>query len=79
MGITEDVFQTKEKECKDQERLKTCRRKSISERSEREEAWGSREKFCREEGGSERRIRLVRVRTSAELEQVVSSFATQGF
>ena len=32
MGIIEDVFQMKEKECKNQERLKMCRRKSMPER-----------------------------------------------
>ena len=32
MRIIEDVFQMKGKECKDQERLKMCRRKSMSER-----------------------------------------------
>ena len=31
MGITEDVFQMEGKECKDRERLKMCRRKSMSE------------------------------------------------
>ena len=29
MGIIEDVFQMEGKECKNQERLKTCRRKSM--------------------------------------------------
>ena len=32
IGITKDVFQMKGKECKDQERLKMCRRKSMPER-----------------------------------------------
>ena len=32
MGIIKDVFQTKGKECKDQERLKMCKRKSMPER-----------------------------------------------
>ena len=32
MGIIEDVFQMEGKECKVQERLKMCRRKSMPER-----------------------------------------------
>ena len=32
MGIMEDVFQMEGKECEVQERLKTCRRKSMPER-----------------------------------------------
>ena len=32
MGMIEDVFQKEGKECKDQERLKTCKRNSIPER-----------------------------------------------
>ena len=32
MGIIEDVFQMEGKECKNQERLKMCTRKSMSER-----------------------------------------------
>ena len=32
MGIIEDVFQMEGKECKDQERLKMCWRKSMPER-----------------------------------------------
>ena len=32
MGIIENVFQMEAKECKDQERLKMCRRKSMPKR-----------------------------------------------
>ena len=35
MRIMEDIFQMEGKECKDQERLKMCRRKSKSERGRR--------------------------------------------
>ena len=31
MGIIEDIFQMEGKECKDQERLKICRKKSMPE------------------------------------------------
>ena len=33
MKITEDVFQMERKECKDQERSKMCRRKSMTEQA----------------------------------------------
>ena len=44
----------------------------------REKVCGTREKFRGKEGGARREIRFLRVRGSAELEQVVSNSATQG-
>ena len=43
---------------------------------EREEVYGSREKFSQREGSADRVMKILRARISAELGKVDSSFAT---
>ena len=93
IGIMEDVFQIEGKECKDQERLKICR-KNPCQSEEGALAWdrqlfwasgsgqgevgGSRKKFSGGEGRVKARVRLLRARGSAELKKVASGPATLG-
>ena len=89
MGIMEDVFHMEGKECKEQERLKMCKRKSMPDLAwDKQLCVGQWQRTRRGlwkpleiqwgKGGAQREERLVNPCGSAKLEQVASRSITQG-